>query len=119
MSARALINAPDGGNGWFPKLDFASVTRRAKMYFYAGLDWTKIGGRIGTNLGWWVVTTAIVTALPLVIEFNREYQVEEVERLTVADAIDNQGMSPLDLKRSGITSAVNPEVLAKGTSGQS
>ena len=118
MSARDLINAPDGGNGWLPKLDFASVTRRAKMYFYAGLDWTKIGSRISTNLGWWVVTTAIVTALPLVMEFNREYQMEEIERLTVADAIENQGMSPLDLKRNGISSAVNPEVLSKGTTPQ-
>jgi hypothetical protein len=114
-SARDIINAP-GSAGWLPRMDFSTLRRKCTMYFHAGLDWSKVGSRIGTSIGWWLVTSAIITALPLVMEFNREFQVEELERLTISDAIENQGMSPLDLKRSGLGGAVNPEVLAKGTS---
>ena len=109
MSARDIINKPS--SGWLPRLDWTTLQRRIHMYTRATWDWGKMTTSFGTTMGWWIVTTAIITALPLVMEFNREFQVEEIERLTISDAIDNQGMTPLQLKQAGLTSAVNPEVL--------
>ena len=81
------------------------------MVFNQTFNWAAIARKISTNVGWWLVTTAIITALPLTIEYNREIAYEEMERLQVADAIENQGASPLQLKQQGVSSAVNPSVL--------
>jgi hypothetical protein len=81
------------------------------MNFRAGLDWAALGKKLGTGLSWWLVTTAIITALPLVIEYNREFAIEEIERLQITDAIENQGMSPAQLRANGMAAAVAPSVL--------
>ena len=115
-SARELINAPGGSGGWLPSFDWTTLQRRITMNVRAGVNWTKMGSNIGKNIGWWLVTTAIITALPLTMEFNREIMAEEVERLTIVDAVENQGATPLQLQQAGLTSAVGPEVL-KGQAG--
>jgi len=79
------------------------------MYTRATWDWGKMTTSFGTTMGWWVVTTAILTALPLVMEFNREFQVEEMERLTIADLMD-KGHSEMELKQNGFDTG-SPDVL--------
>jgi hypothetical protein len=111
-SARDIIgNEKDIGGPSSFRSGLGMIRRRLYMYFRQGVNWAAIGRRISTGIGWWLVTTAIITALPLTIEYNREYTYEEIERLQVTDAIENQGASPLMLKNQGVSSAVNPSVL--------
>ena len=110
-TAREIIDGPTANNNSGLKLDWAKLRRKIHMNYRAGLDWAAVGKKLGTGIGWWLVTTAIVTALPLVIEYNREFAAEEIERLQVMDAIENQGISPAQLRAQGLASAVAPAVL--------
>jgi len=90
------------------------------------------------TIGWWVVTTAMITAVPLIMEvmfplrtqcispppshnhmlslsfplsqYNRELQLEELEKLQIAKALA-EGATPAGLAQQGLTSAVEPKVL--------
>lgn len=75
-----------------------------------GSEYGLMGYMLSRQIGWYIVTTAMITALPLVFEYNREGIVEDLEALQVADAID-KGAAPQQLAQQGMTSAVGPKVL--------
>eukprot|EP00599_Poterioochromonas_sp_BG-1_P000287 CAMPEP_0173150782 /NCGR_PEP_ID=MMETSP1105-20130129/11173_1 /TAXON_ID=2985 /ORGANISM="Ochromonas sp., Strain BG-1" /LENGTH=94 /DNA_ID=CAMNT_0014065999 /DNA_START=93 /DNA_END=377 /DNA_ORIENTATION=- len=62
------------------------------------------------QIGWFIVTTGMITAFPLIFEVKREELVEELEQLRIAQGVA-QGRSPQELANSGLTAAVDPKVL--------
>jgi hypothetical protein len=62
------------------------------------------------HIGWFIITTGIITALPLILEVKRESIVEELEQLQINMALA-EGKTPQELANSGITSAIQPKVL--------
>jgi hypothetical protein len=61
-------------------------------------------------LGWIVVTTGMITLLPLMLEIKREVFVEELEAMQISDAM-SKGATPQELANAGMTAAVDPKVL--------
>ena len=62
-------------------------------------------------LCWFVVTTGLITAFPLIFEIRREGQIEELERAHIASLLDS-GKTPLEMQNSGIQGAIEPRVLS-------
>lgn len=62
------------------------------------------------HIGWFVVTTGMITALPLILEINREASAEEIEKAQIESALA-EGKTPQELAMSGLTGAVEPKVL--------
>ena len=91
-------------------LDWKGLKAKLKSFASTGYEWGTIGYSWSRSIGWYVVTTAMITALPLVFEYNREIQVEDMERLQVADALE-KGANPMALAQQGMTTAVEPKVL--------
>ena len=92
------------------KVDWTKLSTRLRGFASQGYEFGTIGYTWGRQIGWYVVTTAMITALPLVFEYNREIQVEQMEELQVADALE-KGANPMNLAQQGMTSAVDPKVL--------
>ena len=90
----------------------------------------------GKHIGWFIVTTGMITALPLIFEVSyqyhhlcfllnlyelnfficathqvkREAMVEEMEKMQIGAALQ-EGRSPQELAASGMTAAIEPAVL--------
>ena len=94
-------------------VNWSVVQTRLQTYASTGYEWGLSGYALSRTIGWYVVTTAMITALPLVFEYNREMQVEDMERLQVLDAVENKGASPMALAQQGMSTAVEPKVLNK------
>ena len=110
--ARETIN---NGKGRFTSMfgisvDWISMKQRVETAVTFGKQWGAWGYGVGRFVGWWVVSTALITALPLVFEANRELVVEEMERLQAASMIE-QGASPAELQQMGFTTVVDPKVV--------
>jgi hypothetical protein len=84
-------------------------------------DWVKIGVSYGQSafqflymnsrmIGWMIVTTGMITALPIYFELRREVMLEELERLEIGQAME-AGKTPQELAASGLSSAIQPKVL--------
>lgn len=103
---RNIVNGgPEEPNKWWLWL-----TTTSKTAFTTGLGlgmWAYGNLRI---VGWVIVTTGMITALPLMFEIKREEMVEEFEKMQI-DAALAEGQTPRDLAMSGLTSAVEPKVL--------
>lgn len=81
-------------------------------------------------IGWFIVTTGIITLLPLMLEvclseiilflsficnikqIKREAIVEEMERVQIEREL-NDGKTPQELANAGLTSALGPKVLTE------
>ena len=119
-SAREIVEGPSGKKpvGFFAslggrlglKVDWNKLSAQLKGFASTGFEFGTIGYTWGRQIGWYVVTTAMITALPLVFEYNREIQVEQMEELQVADALE-KGANPMNLAQQGMSSAVEPKVL--------
>ena len=119
-TAREIVEGDSGKKGGFfaslsgrlgLNMNWKVVQGRLRNYVSTGYEWGVMGYALSRTIGWYVVTTAMITALPLVFEYNREIQVEEMERLQIADAVENKGATPMALAQQGMTSAVAPKVL--------
>jgi len=64
------------------------------------------------HVGWFIVTTAMITYVPLIFEYNRETVFEEMEKLQIEKYIA-EGANPAQLSAQGLTSAIAPSVLNK------
>ncbi|KAJ1393486.1 hypothetical protein B484DRAFT_425445 [Ochromonadaceae sp. CCMP2298] len=102
--ARDIIDGP-AENKWFSWISSSSQT--AFSYGIFGAQWSYMNAR---HIGWWVVTTGMITALPLIFEINREGALEDTERLEVSNRIE-AGSTPQELVSEGYASAVEPKVL--------
>jgi len=80
-----------------------SKLSEGKDLWIFGLGWAKF-------LGWMVVTTGMITALPLTFEIKREYILDEEESRLIASGI-SEGRTPQELAMNGLTAAVDPKVL--------
>ena len=56
-----------------------------------------------------MVTTGIMTFLPLLTEIKRESMHEEIEALQISKAI-SEGRAPTELANAGLTSAIDPNI---------
>eukprot|EP01039_Chlorochromonas_danica_P002993 gene2993-3265_t len=73
--------------------------------------WVTWSASILRQVGWFVVITGIVTALPLVFEVKREGMLEELERAQISQGLA-EGKTPQELAMGGLTAAVEPKVLS-------
>lgn len=62
------------------------------------------------QIGWFVITTGMITLLPLVFEVRREAALEDFERAQIAAGLQ-EGKTPQELHAMGLTAAVEPRVL--------
>ena len=85
-----------------------NILMGAKQSVFGWGLWTYSNSRV---IGWWVVTTGMITALPLIFEVKRESMVEELERLQINQGLA-EGKSPNELAQLGLTSAIEPKVLS-------
>jgi hypothetical protein len=115
--ARSIVNGGEK-KGFFSStlgamginLNWSVVRARMSGIATTGYEWGVMGYTFTRQIGWYVVTTAMITALPLIFEYNREIQVEDMEALQVQDALE-KGANPMALAQQGMTSAVDPKVL--------
>ena len=117
VSARDIVDGKKGTAGFAGfmssmglNVNWGSLKSRFRTFASKSFEWGQMGYSLGCQVGWYVVTTAMITALPLVFEYNREIQVEEMEKLQVQDALE-KGANPMQLAQQGLTSAVEPKVL--------
>ena len=104
----ADANRAKGPVGWLT--DWKTFKATVRGWMGVGAEYGMMGYMFSRQIGWYIVTTAMITALPLVFEYNREGIVEDLEALQIADAID-KGAAPQQLAQQGMTSAVGPKVL--------
>jgi hypothetical protein len=83
------------------------VMQGAKQSF---ISWGLYAYSKSRIIGWWIVTTGMITALPLVFEVKRENMVEELEQLQINQGLA-EGKSPNELAQMGLASAIEPKVL--------
>eukprot|EP01033_Poteriospumella_lacustris_P007196 gene7196-5179_t len=62
------------------------------------------------QIGWFVVTTGMITLLPLVFEVRREAAIEQAEVSMIEQGL-REGKTPQELHQMGLTAAVEPRVL--------
>eukprot|EP01035_Chromulina_nebulosa_P016861 gene16861-22348_t len=76
-------------------------------------DACKSNDLIPVNLKYYklIVTTGMITLLPLVLEVKREGEVEKLEQLQIQSRLA-EGISPQELANNGLTSALPPKVLS-------
>ena len=117
VNARDIVDGKKGSGfagGFMSSLglnvNWGSLRTRFRTFASKSFEWGQMGYSLSCQVGWYVVTTAMITALPLVFEYNREIQVEEMEKLQVQDAIE-KGANPMQLAQQGLSSAVEPKVL--------
>jgi hypothetical protein len=67
------------------------------------------------TLGWYFAITTILTAMPLLLELQREQAVLEMEKVQVKELLA-QGYPPQELQRMGMT--LEPSVLQGGNEKQ-
>lgn len=89
-------------------IDWVKLAQGAKQSLQSWGLWTYSNSRI---ICWWLVTTGMITALPLVLEVKRESMVEEMEQLQINQGLA-EGKSPNELAQLGLTSAIEPKVLS-------
>ena len=87
-----------------------ALRARLSTLFKGGQKWGQWGYTQARHIGWFLVTTAMITAVPLIFEYSRESQLEEMENLQVAKSLA-EGANPLALKEQGFNSAIDPPVL--------
>ena len=64
------------------------------------------------QIGWIVMTTTIITFLPLYLEVMRESDIEALEESTIQEGL-SKGESPFQMAhQKGLTGAIDPDVLA-------
>ena len=49
--------------------------------------WGQWGYSNARHIGWFLVTSAMITAVPLIFEYNRELQLEEMEKLQISKSL--------------------------------
>ena len=130
-SAKEKLKKEKGGSGkkgtWSRWLK-----TRSSFYFSLGQMCSGTIYYYSRHIGWFVVTTGIITLLPLILEViqsqdlasfltcltkslisfqvNREVQIEEFERSQINGALAD-GRTPQELANEGLTAAVQPSVL--------
>lgn len=63
------------------------------------------------SLGWIVITTTIITFMPLWLETMREAEIEAIEASTIQEGL-SKGESPIQLANmKGLSAAIEPDVL--------
>ena len=75
-----------------------------------GISWGQWSYSTMRTVGWFLVTSAMITAVPLIFEYNRELQLEELEKLQIAKGLA-EGGTPYGLAQQGLSGAVEPKVL--------
>eukprot|EP00428_Durinskia_dybowskii_P067255 CAMPEP_0170388714 /NCGR_PEP_ID=MMETSP0117_2-20130122/18237_1 /TAXON_ID=400756 /ORGANISM="Durinskia baltica, Strain CSIRO CS-38" /LENGTH=78 /DNA_ID=CAMNT_0010644665 /DNA_START=177 /DNA_END=413 /DNA_ORIENTATION=+ len=71
-------------------------------------QWVFMNGRI---IGWWIVTTGMITAVPLLFEVRREVIFEQEEGMRVQQLLA-EGKTPREVAMNdGLVSAIEPKVL--------
>jgi len=93
----------DGINSKQTRVFTAKVTK-------FGMSWGQWSYATLRTVGWFLVTSAMITAVPLIFEYNRELQLEELEKLQIAKGLA-EGGTPYGLAQQGLSSAVEPKVL--------
>ena len=101
----AIRNAASGSGSWF-----STYSALLTNYATQAASWGKFGWSIGRHLGWFIVTTGLITVLPLVLELRREAVLEEFEKLQVNQGLA-EGKTPQEMMQQGLTSAIEPKVL--------
>lgn len=86
------------------------VNKTSTALFHSTLAWGSWAYSHSRTIAWWVVTTGMITALPLVFEIKREMFVEELEQMQISSATA-EGKTPQELSQIGLQSAIEPKVL--------
>eukprot|EP00904_Undaria_pinnatifida_P010058 jgi/Undpi1/6182/HiC_scaffold_20.g08666.m1 len=76
----------------------------------AGLEWAQWAAQKTGRTGWILLTTAVVTLVPLVFEITREAQLIEQEKMTI-NALLAEGKTRQEIAQMGFFSALDPTVL--------
>ena len=63
-----MPSAIRNGESWF-----TTYTNMISGYVWQAVDWGKFGWMVGRHVGWFVVTTGLITALPLVLEVSNSF----------------------------------------------
>ncbi|CAM9307095.1 unnamed protein product [Ascophyllum nodosum] len=80
----------------------------------AGLGWAKWASRLTGRTGWILLTTAVVTLVPLVFEVTREAQLIEQEKMQI-NALLAEGKTRHEIASMGLYSALDPNVMGPET----
>jgi len=86
------------------------LNKTSTALFHSTLSWGSWAYSHSRTIAWWVVTTGMITALPLVFEIKREMFVEELEQMQINTAAA-EGKTPQELSQLGLQSAIEPKVL--------
>lgn len=105
-NAKKILRGDDpSSNQWLPW-----AWKKTTSVFITGLSWSSWAYSNARFIGWFMVTTGMITALPLVFEIKREALAEEMEQMQIAAALA-EGRTPQELANVGLTGAIEPKVL--------
>uniref|UniRef100_A0A7S3HMU8 Mitochondrial import receptor subunit TOM22 homolog n=1 Tax=Spumella elongata TaxID=89044 RepID=A0A7S3HMU8_9STRA len=82
-------------------------TKIAAEFGWNSWLWIYANGRM---VGWFIVTTGMITAVPLLFEVKRESILEDLEQIQIGKQLA-EGRTPQELAFEGLTAAVEPKVL--------
>uniref|UniRef100_A0A7S0SSA7 Uncharacterized protein n=1 Tax=Chromulina nebulosa TaxID=96789 RepID=A0A7S0SSA7_9STRA len=106
---RETVNAKASSRSWSEYIK--SIQSSIIVGSNKGLEYSKFTFMILRHVGWFIVTTGMITLLPLVLEVKREGEVEKLEQLQIQSRLA-EGISPQELANNGLTSALPPKVLS-------
>eukprot|EP00388_Colpodella_angusta_P049178 GDKK01078752.1.p2 GENE.GDKK01078752.1~~GDKK01078752.1.p2 ORF type:complete len:110 (-),score=13.22 GDKK01078752.1:12-341(-) len=93
---------------WSSSLKWLNVnTKFAAEFGWNSWLWVYANSRM---IGWFIVTTGMITAVPLLFEVKRESMLEELEQIQINRSLAER-RTPQELAFEGLTSAVEPKVL--------
>ncbi|CAM9768718.1 unnamed protein product [Ectocarpus sp. 12 AP-2014] len=76
----------------------------------AGFGWAQWAAKKTGRTGWVLLTTAVVTLVPLVFEITREAQLVEQEKIHI-NALLAEGKTRQEIAQMGLYSALDPNVM--------
>eukprot|EP00903_Cladosiphon_okamuranus_P008447 g8116.t1 len=76
----------------------------------SGFGWAQWAAKKTGRTGWVLLTTAVVTLVPLVFEITREAQLIEQEQIHI-NALLAEGKTRQEIAQMGLLSALDPNVM--------
>ena len=104
-STKDIIDSPaEAKLSWF-----ASFKKTLSNMLPQGIVIGQAAYGLARQIGWIVISSAMITVIPLMFELKREEMLEGLEQLQIK-TMKQEGMTPSELAQQGITSAIEPKV---------
>ncbi len=104
-STKDIIDSPSEAKlSWF-----ASFKKSLSTMVPQGIFMGQALFGLARQLGWIVISSAMITVIPLMFELKREEMLEGFEQMQIK-TMKQEGMTPSELAQQGMVSAIEPKV---------